>query len=104
MPDELTPEAQAEALLQSEGFTVTPPATVEPVAPSTPDPNAPTTPYPAASAKQSSLWKPLPQEFFLEEIQALAADISPDFSAVHFTMSDTEQDGVPGHTLTASVK
>ena len=103
MPDELTPEAQAEALLQSEGFTVTPPATVEPVASSTPAPNAPTTPYPAAPAKQSSLWKPLPQEFFLEEIQALAADISPDFSAVHFAMVNEAKDEVEGHTLTASV-
>ena len=82
MSDELTPEAQAEALLQSEGFTVAPPA---------------------APAKQSSLWKPLPQEFFLEEIQALAAGISPDFSAVHFAMVNEAKDEVEGHTLTASV-
>ena len=107
MPDELTPEAQAEALLQSEGFTVTPPDVAKdavPAEPVAPAPDAAPVAPPTEPLKSSSLWKPLPQEFFLEEIEALAADISPDFSAVHFTMSDTEQDGVPGHTLTASVK
>ena len=106
MPDELTPEAQAEALLQSEGFTVTPPdvakdaVPAEPVAPA-PD-AAPVAPQ-AEPLKSSSLWKPLPQEFFLEEIEALAAGISPDFSAVHFAMVNEAKDEVEGHTLTASV-
>ena len=54
-------------------------------------------------AKQSSLWKPLPQEFSLEEILGLAADISPDFSAVNFVMTNEVKDEVEGHTLTASV-
>ena len=100
MPDELTPEAQAEALLQSEGFTVLPPDVAKDAVPA--EPVAPD-PAPVAPAKQSSLWKPLPQEFFLEEIQALAADISPDFSAVHFAMVNEAKDEVEGHTLTASV-
>ena len=102
MPDELTPEAQAEALLQSEGFTVLPPDVAKDAVPAEPVVPAPD-PTPVAPAKQSSLWKPLPQEFFLEEIQALAADISPDFSAVHFAMVNEAKDEVEGHTLTASV-
>ena len=86
MPDELTPEAQAEALLQSEGYAITPPADLSP-------------------AKTSSIWKPLPQEFFLQEIQGLATAVGVSCpEQASFTMSDTEQDGVPGHTLTASVK
>ena len=82
MPDELTPEAQAEALLQGEGFTITPPV---------------------VPAKQSSQWKPLPQEFTLEEVEALAADVSPIFSEVIFVMANEAKDEVEGHTLTASV-
>ena len=86
MPDELTPEAKAEALLQSEGYAVTPPVD-------------------SATAKTSSIWKPLPQEFFLQEIQDLATAVGASCpEQASFTMSDTEQDGVPGHTLTASVK
>ena len=98
MPDELTPEAQAEALLQSEGFTITPPDVAKDAVPETATPAAP-----AAPAKQSCLWKPLPQEFSLEEILGLAADISPDFSAVNFVMTNEVKDEVEGHTLTASV-
>jgi hypothetical protein len=103
MPDELTPEAQAEALLQGEGFTVLPPPPPESGLAAPEVPQAPEGTPPAAPTKQSSLWKPLPQEFFLEEIQALAADISPDFSAVHFVMTNEVKDEVEGHTLTASV-
>ena len=105
MPDELTPaEAQAEALLQSEGFTVLPPDVAKDAVPAEPvAPDAAPVAPPAEPRKSSSLWKPLPQEFFLEEIQALAADISPDFSAVHFAMVNEAKDEVEGHTLTASV-
>ena len=86
MPNELTPEAQAEALLQSEGFTIT----------------APPPPPPTAS---SSIWKPVPQEFFLEEIQGLATAVGVSCpEQASFVMTDEEKDGIPGHTLTASVK
>ena len=54
MPDELTPEAQAEALLQSEGFTVLPPDVAKDAVPAEPVVPAPD-PTPVAPAKQSKI-------------------------------------------------
>ena len=82
MPDNPVADAEALALLKSEGFVVTPP------------------PAPPA-AKEASLWKPRRQEFKEADFDALAAQL-PEAKLIKYTLADQVQDGVIGHVLIAT--
>lgn len=45
------------------------------------------------------MFKPHPQEFFLSEMESLAASVGKEVGEVNFVIEETAVDGVAGHTL-----
>lgn len=53
-----------------------------------------------AETPVTSMWKPLPEEFFLEpDFSSIAFVLGLEIDQIVWTVTDEEQDGVPGHTL-----
>lgn len=54
----------------------------------------------AAEAPATSMWKPLPEEFFLEpDFTSIAFVLGLEIDQIIWTVTDEEQDGVAGHSL-----
>lgn len=56
-----------------------------------------------ADAPVTSIWKPLPEEFFLDpDYATIAAALGLEIDQVAWTITDEAKEGVDGHTLSGA--